>query len=476
MTTSIKAQVKRSYIFIILMMLLPTFYFLTVSTIHSRRYDKIITNISRANEINSIVDTQITNELWNVVSGRITFAEGRQFDMMNAIVAGIASMMTESSGTNVHLLQVATRANLTLYKNVQSLGEQIQKGASVKQNELALDEIRGIASLLSDVLQQYIIAEVQQAEKTNEAIKKSSMILTLIQGCITLLVLLFSFHGISSLTETIRLPIAQMEGLSSRIAGGDLSARLSSPQLAELNQLAENLNIMAGKIDDLIKQNIEEQKNLQKAEMKTLQAQITPHFLYNTFDTIIWLAEEEQMDDVIKVTQAFSEFLRISLSRGHEWITVGQELEHVRNYLTIQKIRYSVILQYSIEVQDGLENLKMLKLSLQPLVENAIYHGIKNKRGRGHIKVTASFSDEKKTSMTFCIEDDGAGFSADRLNQVQEELKKSFDNTESLSSFGLYNVNKRLLLYYNNQTDGLHIESVQGRSTKVYFTLPCVRE
>ena len=156
---------------------------------------------------------------------------------------------------------------------------------------------------------------------------------------------------------------------------------------------------MAGKIDDLIKQNIEEQKNLQKAEMKTLQAQITPHFLYNTFDTIIWLAEEEQMDDVIKVTQAFSEFLRISLSRGHEWITVGQELEHVRNYLTIQKIRYSVILQYSIEVQDGLENLKMLKLSLQPLVENAIYHGIKNKRGRGHIKVTASFSDEKKTSM-----------------------------------------------------------------------------
>lgn len=476
MTTSIKAQVKRSYIFIILMMLLPTFYFLTVSTIHSRRYDKIITNISRANEINSIVDTQITNELWNVVSGRITFAEGRQFDMMNAIVAGIASMMTESSGTNVHLLQVATRANLTLYKNVQSLGEQIQKGASVKQNELALDEIRGIASLLSDVLQQYIIAEVQQAEKNNEAIKKSSMILTLIQGCITLLVLLFSFHGISSLTETIRLPIAQMEGLSSRIAGGDLSARLSSPQLAELNQLAENLNIMAGKIDDLIKQNIEEQKKLQKAEMKTLQAQITPHFLYNTFDTIIWLAEEEQMDDVIKVTQAFSEFLRISLSRGHEWITVGQELEHVRNYLTIQKIRYSVILQYSIEVQDGLENLKMLKLSLQPLVENAIYHGIKNKRGRGHIKVTASFSDEKKTSMTFCIEDDGAGFSADRLNQVQEELKKSFDNTESLSSFGLYNVNKRLLLYYNNQTDGLHIESVQGRSTKVYFTLPCVRE
>lgn len=123
--------------------------------------------------------------------------------------------------------------------------------------------------------------------------------------------------------------------------------------------------------------------------------------MYNTFDTIIWLAEEEQTEDVIKVTHAFSEFLRISLSRGHEWITVGQELDHVRNYLTIQKIRYADILNYEIEADPALNDFKMLKLSLQPLVENAIYHGIKNKRGRGHLKVSAHFSDASKKVYDF---------------------------------------------------------------------------
>lgn len=140
---------------------------------------------------------------------------------------------------------------------------------------------------------------------------------------------------------------------------------------------------MAEKIQELMIANIKEQENFQKEQMKSLQAQITPHFLYNTFDTIIWLAESSYTDEVIKITKAFSSFFRISLSKGHEWITVGQELEHVKSYLTIQKIRYRDILDYEIQVDKDVENLSVLKLVLQPLVENAIYHGIKNIRGRG---------------------------------------------------------------------------------------------
>jgi two-component system sensor histidine kinase YesM len=210
--------------------------------------------------------------------------------------------------------------------------------------------------------------------------------------------------------------------------------------------------------------------------MKALQAQITPHFLYNTFDTIVWLAEEEKTDEVVRITKAFSQFLRISLSRGHEWITISQELDHIKNYLTIQKIRYADILNYTIDADEDLMDIKMIKLVLQPLIENAIYHGIKNKRGRGELKVSVHYSAGSKDFINFCVEDNGAGFTEERLGQVRNELRTGSVDSEKLSSvYGLYNVNKKLKLYYGDQTDGLIIESEAGKGSKISFTIPSNR-
>ena len=207
--------------------------------------------------------------------------------------------------------------------------------------------------------------------------------------------------------------------------------------------------------------------------MKALQAQITPHFLYNTLDTIVWLAEEEQTEEVVRITKAFSDFLRISLSRGHEWITIAQELDHIKNYLTIQKIRYADILNYQIESDDSLMDLKMIKLVLQPLVENAIYHGIKNKRGRGELKVKVNYTDSSRTFVSFSVEDNGAGFTEERLGQVRNELRTGAQDSEKLSSvYGLYNVNKKLKLYYGDQTEGLIIQSEAGKGSRISFTIP----
>ena len=231
---------------------------------------------------------------------------------------------------------------------------------------------------------------------------------------------------------------------------------------------------MAGKIQGLIDENVREQKNLQKAEMKTLQAQITPHFLYNTFDTIIWLSEAGRTEDVIEITRAFSHFFRISLSKGHEWITVEQELEHVRSYLTIQKIRYENILCYDIQSDDGLGSFPLLKLLLQPLVENAIYHGIKNKRGRGHIVVSVrrvSAFGAEGDGIAFRVQDDGIGFTPERLAAVREELAQKKGTEELRSVYGLYNVNKRLTLWYDALVP-LSIESEYGKGTCVSFTVP----
>ena len=242
----------------------------------------------------------------------------------------------------------------------------------------------------------------------------------------------------------------------------------------ELDHLAANLNVMAVRIQELLNENIKEQKNLQKAEMRTLQAQITPHFLYNTFDTIIWLAEAEETEEVIEVTKAFSQFFRISLSKGHDWITVDQELEHVKSYLTIQKIRYANILSYDIDADEGIGSTPMLKLILQPLVENAIYHGIKNKRGRGKIVVQARRTDAfglKDGGIYFSVSDDGIGFTPERLSEVWRALRHKTDTEDLTSVYGLYNVHKRLELYYDKKVS-LFIDSEYGKGTRISFTIP----
>ena len=299
--------------------------------------------------------------------------------------------------------------------------------------------------------------------------------MTVMQIIILVFSLGVAIYGYITVSKSIENPLSDMQQLSTEISHGNLTARINVPEVEELIPLANNMNSMAEQIDLLLKKNIEEQKNFQKAEVRALQAQITPHFLYNTFDTIIWLAEQEQTEEVVKITKAFSNFLRISLSRGHEWITVDQELDHIRNYLTIQKIRYADILNYEIEVNPDLVESKIIKLTLQPLVENAIYHGIKNKRGRGHINVNVDYSDESKEFIKFAVKDDGAGFTEERLAEVKNELETGSENAEKLSSvYGLYNVNKKLKLYYGEKTEGLQIESEHRKGSTIWFIIPSV--
>jgi two-component system sensor histidine kinase YesM len=280
--------------------------------------------------------------------------------------------------------------------------------------------------------------------------------------------MLFAVLAQRSVTRSINKPIRELENLSSQIAAGNLSARADIPDVMELDNLTLNLNIMAEKIKELIDTNIEEQKNRQKSEMKALQAQITPHFLYNTLDTIIWLAEGKQYDQVISVTRNFASFFRTSLNKGNEWTTVQNELEHVRNYLAIQKIRYRDILEFSIICDDAMGDKQMLKLLLQPLVENALYHGIKNKRGRGRLAVRGWQEDG---FLCFSVDDDGIGVSSERLKDIKVQLGCEPSNSAVTDIYGLYNVNRRLALYYNNKAS-MEISSMYKQGTSVSFRLP----
>ena len=471
---SLRRTLILTYISLLFITLIPSVYSVIVFQLHTKRYSQIISNVITANRIRSIAKDDIPSELWNIICGKKSIEDGTQDEMLEEISADLTQMLlTNKNEESFANLQVAYRARTTLRRNVNMLIVQMETGSSVTQNEATLDEIRTITSLFADIMQDFIVSEIESANETNISLRNTSVILTAIQILITVLAVIISLNSFISVSKAIQKPISDMENLSTKVAHGDLTARIDIPRVKELNTLAGNLNTMAGQIDVLIKKNMEEQKNFQKAEMKALQAQITPHFLYNTFDTIIWLAEEEHTEEVVKITKAFSDFLRISLSRGHEWITISQELDHIKNYLTIQKIRYADILNYSIDADESLLDVKMIKLVLQPLVENAIYHGIKNKRGRGELKVSVHYSDENRNLIKFIVEDNGAGFTEERLAQVRNELATGSEDSEKLTSvYGLYNVNKKLKLYYGDQTQGLIIESETGKGSRIYFTIP----
>lgn len=466
---SILKKIKYSYVIIIGLMLIPPLINIAAFLVQTFSYDAMITSVSKTNRLNQMVKTEITNELWDIIAGNKRFEAGTQFKTINTIRATLNEIKeTTASLKNRQLLDVAERALGTLEQKVNLLGFQMQHNARVDENEKLLDEIRGVAALISDILQDFIVLEIESAAETNERMKNTALIMTLFQILMSALVTLFAVLAQRSVSRSISNPIQTLETMSTSIAEGDLSVRAELPNVVELDNLTSNLNFMAGRINDLIKANIQEQKNKQKSEMKALQAQITPHFLYNTFDTIIWLAEGRQYDKVISITRAFSNFFRISLNRGKDWVNVEEEFEHVRSYLTIQKIRYRDILDYRVDCQAEMTGKTVLNLLLQPLVENALYHGIKNKRGKGFLSVRGWMEG---SLLWFSVEDDGVGMSPERLADIMSQLSGPTDPEGLSQVYGLYNVNKRLELFYGKDT-GLRIESEPKKGTCVTFCVP----
>ncbi|MCR4617635.1 MAG: sensor histidine kinase, partial [Lachnospiraceae bacterium] len=268
---------------------------------------------------------------------------------------------------------------------------------------------------------------------------------------------------------SIREPIERLEEAAARIAEGSLDDRLADTDVSELRNLTLQVNIMADKLKAMMEKSNGDQRKLRKAELRTLQAQINPHFLYNTLDAIVWKAEAGEKDEVIQLTSALSNFFRISLSSGADWIPISQEKKHIEGYLRIQQTRYRDILDYEIDIPDNLGEIYMLKLLLQPLVENALYHGIKIKRGGGKITVSGKLEDGY---LVFCVGDTGCGMTPEQLNELNERMKNGSPTvSEGGGGFGLVNVNLRIRLYYN-QTEGLNIESDE-RGTRVSFKVPC---
>lgn len=277
------------------------------------------------------------------------------------------------------------------------------------------------------------------------------------------LVVIVSFKFSRTLTN----PIFKLKRLMKQAESGDLTVRFNFEHNDEIGELGQSFNHMIARIDQLIQMVYVEQENKRIAEMKSLQEQIKPHFLYNTLDTISWMARDYDAEDIVRLVDALTNMFRIGLSHGKDIITVKEEITHVSNYLYIQKIRYKDKLNYVIHVDESLYAIEVPKLILQPLVENAIYHGVKAKRGGGTITITGVPEGE---NLVFTVQDDGAGM----LQEKVEELNRRMSERSVLDekkSFGLFYIRERIQLCYGKGY-GVHVESTLGEGTRVTITLP----
>ena len=441
---------------------------------YSRQYDAIINNITVANSISGTIKPEIDTEMWKVVSGAVEFSKGQEYAIINDVDTKLGLMMANTDSAKARIkLEGIHRALKTLTQYVDAMGLQIKNDSTATENEVMLDKIRFASSVVQDVVQDYALFEVNRTESQYQVMREGLLRWEGLSVALMLTAIVFSFVAAWSLSRSIYLPIKKLNDFTSTVTKNDLQALVAGDNVDEITELGLSFNIMIGKIRGLLDSKVKEQENLKKAELRALQAQINPHFLYNTLDTIIWMAESKKNDQVIEIVSALSKFFRISLSKGRDWITISEEIERTRSYLTIQKIRYRDILDFKIELDEAAAQYTILKLILQPLVENALYHGIKNKRKGGTIRVRAKMKTDDEIVLE--VEDNGIGFMPEKLAQLEAELKDESGEIRMENGFGIGNVNKRIGLYYGKQY-GLSVKSEYNTGTLVRLVIPAKKD
>lgn len=293
--------------------------------------------------------------------------------------------------------------------------------------------------------------------KELEVIRKG-LIRTIVVICIILL-LIMAYSG-SYFAGRITRPIAALEEAMRNIEDGLSTVELNEKGCYEAQRLANHFNNMVEKMKILLKEIAQKEKYLRTSELNVLHSQINPHFLYNTLDTIAWMAEFKDTEKVVSMTKALAQFFRLSLSGGSEITSVDNEFEHIKQYLYIQKQRYGDKLSYDINYNEELGDNKILKIILQPIVENAIYHGIRQVDRKGFIHINAK---REGKDIIFTVSDNGDGFDIEILKN-EKDLKDEKDIR--LGGVGIKNVDNRIKLYYGEEY-GVSIESIIGAGTTV---------
>lgn len=386
------------------------------------------------------------------------------FDIKHDIISSAIKNATIGENGFVYVLDsgnhvVYTPKNAVVYRIRPEWFRKVLEPLTVK--------IKGEKYQLSYQQSEYTGWKIVSVFSWQEIMSSVNMLLVLFGTLLVVTLLLVLFVAVK-ISETITKPIIKLRNLMKQTESGNLTVRFHGDYQDEIGDLGRNFNQMLEKIQELLEQVYEEQENMRQAELKVVQEQFKPHFLYNTLDTIGWMAREHSAYDIVHLVDALTNVFRISLSKGKDYITIEEEMRYISNYLYIQKIRYGSKVLYEVSVDPLCEKEEIPKLILQPLVENAIYHGVKMKRGDGHLNVRASMAGERQIVLE--VQDDGKGMRIEKVKELEAMFNEP-GSAEENRSFGLFYVRERLRIRYG---DGfcVRVESREDQGTRIAIFIP----
>ena len=460
--------------FIVLVM-----YLLASMASYSNTYSEIVSNMTVANNYNLNFKEEMDESLYKLVVGYVTLDNIESdkslknpyvlIEELRSEFTRLTAITTESE-SKLWLESLLRNIN-ALEKRVDDIVDSIDAGGRYSENIEMLDNnIYILTELIQDDIQYYIYYQTRYMEKVTDTLQKQ--IGRFMVVCSILIAVLIAVVAVSAvmIVSGILQPIRQLNSVTEKIAQGDFNARAQVNSDDEVAELAVSFNKMAGNMQSLIDKVKEDERKMRKADLRLLQEQIQPHFLYNTLDTIVWLIESNEPDEAVTMVVTLSDFFREILSKGKEFISIKEEEKHISSYLQIQEMRYRDILEYDIQLDQVIYKYQILKLTLQPVVENALYHGIKYKRAKGCIHI---HGEKEGDIIRLTVRDDGVGMDEEELAQLRQQIEKPCQETEK--GFGLANVNERIHMYFGYEY-GMKIESEKGKGTTVEIVIPAILE
>ena len=474
---TIKQQISRLLLTILPVMgLIILVLIVTLFTVNSR-YNAVLMSANTAADFNKEFKSQLDAGMYNHVIQPRSAASVDELPM---------SLLDDAEEVLMRLEKITTlpdnrwriHSMLDMCATLRGYMVEIALEPSYDERMLMLERnIRGetgLTILLETYMHDYIGDEVRELARIQGQLRMQVTVLSImiVAGVVVLSALMLAYS--LKVARRITGPIGALSRKAQHFAATNAEDAPFNPaeeltltpidtHITELRTLDAGFDEMAQRVHGLMQRQMEAQRSLHRAELELLQAQINPHFLYNTLDSIAILAEDERGEDVVHMVTSLSTFFRNSLSRGEDVISLGAECAQVRSYLEIQQIRYSDILRYDICVPEALLDCRVPKLILQPLVENALYHGVKNRRGMGRITVTGEAVGD---DLLLRVTDNGAGMDEAQVRELQSGLYE-----DKHTGLGLVNVHKRIRLYCGAEY-GLSFESAPGVGTTVTARLP----
>lgn len=468
---SIKAHIQSMQAIVFIPVIIMIGILLYMMAWQNRQYRQSIRNLTMATEFNFDFKSNIDYKMYRIVIGADTFETLNPYeDLDNSRKIFEQLKNSTPQETSKKGLDGLLQLIGILEKRIDDIRTSNIFGNYDRNIERLDKDIYVITDLIEESMSNYIYNETKTLELTRQKLDSQTKQVIALCIVVSAYIMVFLMASFSSFGKKITKPMEELCDYTMKLANGSLKVRAPKSNIREIRMLSDQYDQMVVRIGELIEHIKEEQELKRKTELKLLQAQINPHFLYNTLDTIVWLAEGKRHEEVVEMITALSSFLRMGLNNGRDFITVRGEEEHIKSYLQIQHFRYEDIMDYEIDFDEEIKEYSMLKLTLQPIVENALYHGIKNCRKKGFLKISGW---QEKEDIFLRVEDNGIGMKPDELEKMQKLVLRGGEDVDQREGFGIANVAERIRLNFG-RAYGLQMESEYGVGTKVTVKIPAV--